>query len=65
MRARLARVPGRPTRIAAVADTNPDALCEFGAFFKVDEGQRYADYQKMLDRVAYSESAVASTRDFV
>jgi predicted dehydrogenase len=43
-------VPGRPTRIAAIADTNPDALREFGAFFEVDEAQRYADYREMLDR---------------
>ena len=43
-------VPGRPTRIAAVADSNPDALREFGAFFAVDEAQRYADYREMLDR---------------
>ena len=43
-------VPGRPTRIAAIADTNPDALREFGAFFAVDEAQRYADYREMLDR---------------
>ena len=43
-------VPGRPTRIAAIADSNPDALREFGAFFEVDEAQRYADYREMLDR---------------
>ena len=43
-------VPGRPTRIAAIADSNPDALSEFGAFFEVDEAQRYADYREMLDR---------------
>ena len=43
-------VPGRPTRIAAIADTNPDALREFGAFFEVAEAQRYADYREMLDR---------------
>ena len=43
-------VPGRPTRIAAIADSNPDALREFGSFFEVDEAQRYADYREMLDR---------------
>ena len=43
-------VPGRPTRIAAIADSNPDALREFGAFFEVPEAQRYAGYREMLDR---------------
>ena len=29
-------VPGQPTRIGALADTNPDARSEFGDFFDVD-----------------------------
>ena len=43
-------VPGRPTGIAAIADTNADALREFGEFFAVPPGHRYADYREMLDR---------------
>ncbi len=43
-------VPGRPTGIAAIADTHPDALREFGEFFAVPAGHRYADYREMLDR---------------
>ena len=43
-------VPGRPTRIGAIADTNADALREFGTFFQVGEAHRYADYREMLDR---------------
>ena len=42
--------PGRPTRIGAIADTNADALREFGDFFEVAEEHRYADYREMLDR---------------
>jgi len=43
-------VPGQPTEIAALADTNPDARREFGDFFKVGEEHRYADYREMLDK---------------
>ena len=43
-------VKGRPTAIGAIADTNPDALREFGDFFEVGEEHRYADYRQMLDR---------------
>ena len=42
-------VPGRPTGIAAIADTNADALREFGEFFDVADSHRYADYREMLD----------------
>jgi predicted dehydrogenase len=43
-------VPGRPVEIGAIADTHPDARREFGDFFGVPEGHRYADYREMLDR---------------
>ena len=43
-------VPKRPTEIGAIADTNTDALREFGDFFKVGEDNRYQDYREMLDR---------------
>ena len=43
-------VPGRPTDIAAIADTNPDALREYGDFFGIGEEHRYADYREMLDK---------------
>ncbi len=43
-------VTGRPTEIAAIADTNPDALREFGEFFGVGEEHRYSDYREMLDK---------------
>ncbi len=43
-------VQGCPTRIGAIADTNPDALREFGDFFGVGVEHRYADYREMLDR---------------
>ncbi len=42
-------VPGRPAGIGAIADSNPDALREFGEFFGVAAGHRYADYREMLD----------------
>ncbi len=42
-------VPGRPVEIAAIADTHPDALREFGDFFGVPETGRYTDYRRMLD----------------
>ncbi len=42
-------VPGRPTEIGAIADTNADALREFGDFFNVPEEHRYTDYREMLD----------------
>ena len=42
-------VPGQPTKIDALADTNPDARREFGDFFDVGETHRYADYREMLD----------------
>ena len=42
-------MPGRPTGIGAIADTNPDALREFGEFFSVAAEHRYADYREMLD----------------
>ncbi len=43
-------VPGRPTGIAAIADTDAGALREFGEFFAVSGDHRYADYREMLDR---------------
>ena len=43
-------VQGQPTRIGAIADTNADALREYGGFFDVGEEHRYADYREMLDR---------------
>ena len=43
-------VPGRPTAIAAIADTHADARREFGEFFAVPDDHRYADYREMLDR---------------
>lgn len=43
-------VPGQPTRIGALADTNPDARSEFGDFFDVGEEHRYDDYREMLDK---------------
>ena len=43
-------VKGSPTEIGAIADTNPDALREFGEFFGVAEQHRYLDYRLMLDR---------------
>ncbi len=42
-------VPGQPTRIGAIADTNSDARREYGDFFDVDDQHRYADYREMLD----------------
>lgn len=42
-------VPGHPVEIAAIADTHPDALREFGDFFGVPEHGRYTDYRRMLD----------------
>jgi predicted dehydrogenase len=43
-------VPGQPTEIAAIADTHPDALREFGDYFGIPEAHRYTDYREMLDR---------------
>ncbi|MDE0070705.1 MAG: Gfo/Idh/MocA family oxidoreductase [Caldilineaceae bacterium] len=43
-------VTGGPTEIAAIADTNPDALREYGEFFGISEEHRYADYREMLDK---------------
>lgn len=43
-------VPGKPTTIAALADTNPDARREFGDFFGVAPEHRYTDYREMLDK---------------
>ncbi|HEX9925133.1 MAG TPA: Gfo/Idh/MocA family oxidoreductase [Anaerolineae bacterium] len=43
-------VPGQPTEIGAIADTNPDALREFGDFFHVAKEHRYADFRQMLDK---------------
>ena len=43
-------VPSRPTDIAAIADTNPDALREYGEFFGIGKEHRYADYREMLDK---------------
>lgn len=43
-------VEGQPTEIGAIADSNADALREFGEFFGVAEEHRYADYRQMLDR---------------
>lgn len=42
-------VAGNPTSIGAIADSNADALREFGDFFGVPEEHRYADYRQMLD----------------
>ena len=39
-------VAGRPTTIGAIADTNADALREFGDFFEVEKEHRYADYRR-------------------
>ena len=36
--------------IAALADSNPEALAEFGETYRVPEKQRYLDYREMLDR---------------
>jgi predicted dehydrogenase len=43
-------VQGQPTEIGAIADTNPEALREFGEFFGVGEKHRYSDYRDMLDK---------------
>lgn len=43
-------IPDRPTQIAAIADTNPDALREYGEFFNVGADHRYGDYREMLDK---------------
>ncbi|MDA0337335.1 MAG: Gfo/Idh/MocA family oxidoreductase [bacterium] len=43
-------VPGQPTSISALADTNADARSEFGNFFAVPQESRYADYREMLDK---------------
>ena len=43
-------VSNQPTEIGTIADTNPDALREFGDFFGVAEEHRYTDYREMLDR---------------
>ena len=43
-------VPGRPVEIAAIADTNREALQEFGDFFGVPENKRYTNYREMLDQ---------------
>lgn len=42
-------VPGHPVEIAAIADTHPDAVREFGDFFGVPESKRYTNYREMLD----------------
>lgn len=42
-------VPERPVEIATIADTNAEALREFGDFFEVREDKRYKDYREMLD----------------
>ena len=42
-------LPDRPTGIGAIADSNPDALREFGEFFDVAAEHRYADFREMLD----------------
>lgn len=42
-------VAGQPTQIGAIADTNLDALREFGDFFSVGTEHRYTDYRAMLD----------------
>lgn len=42
-------VPDQPVAIGAIADTNADARREFGDFFGVPEGKRYADFREMLD----------------
>lgn len=42
-------VEGSPTEIGAIADSNGDALREFGDFFGVPEEHRYADFRQMLD----------------
>ena len=43
-------VPGQPTEIGAIADTNADARREFGDFFDVGDEHRYSDYREMLDK---------------
>ena len=42
-------VAGQPVRIAACADTHPDARREYGDFFGIPEDKRYADFREMLD----------------
>lgn len=37
-------------KLSAIADTNPEALAEFGDFFGVPPEHRYTDYRVMLDR---------------
>ncbi len=43
-------VAGQPTEIGSIADTNAEALNEFGQFFGVSGDHRYADYREMLDK---------------
>lgn len=43
-------VEGQPTVVSAIADTNSDALREFGDFFGINTEHRYSDYRKMLDK---------------
>ena len=42
-------IPGQPTMIGAIADTQADALREFGDFFQVGKDHRYADFREMLE----------------
>lgn len=43
-------VADQPVALAALADTHPDARREFGDFFGIAEGKRYADFRDMLDK---------------
>ncbi|HEY2594617.1 MAG TPA: Gfo/Idh/MocA family oxidoreductase [Chloroflexota bacterium] len=42
-------VADQPVALGALADTHPDARREFGDFFGIPEGNRYADFREMLD----------------
>ena len=58
-------VADQPTEIAAIADTNPDALREFGDFFHVPEAHRYADYREMLAKETDLDAVIIASPDFV
>ena len=40
--------------LSAIADTNPQALAEFGDFFGVPAEHRYTDFRAMLDQVPFA-----------
>ena len=45
-------VPGQPTEIGALADTNPDARREYGDFFDVGDEHRSLSCQSRTPRAA-------------